>query len=394
MKRRYLSAILSVAVLLSAGGYIRVHASGDLAGAAPSLLSRNLHVGATERVVSLITLGGLWPASLTESSSDFIASEAAWTTSSVPGPISAIVVDHNDPESLFVVNFGIYHSGDGGFTWTARNDGLPELPTWGVMVMHPTNSDILYTLADSEVYRTLNGAQTWHPLNTPDGTKVGLAVCPASPDSLYMWSRSRIYYTEDLGESWEVIREPVSGQSFLEVAVDPQSPNTVYYGTYVGGVFKTSDGGATWEQVLPNYGEIVEISIDSTDSQIVYVMTLERPAPFYGGTHVYRSNNGGHDWSTVDSGLPIYPNGDLFKVIHIVTDPSSEDVFAQVEDQGIWHGTKTGDSWSPTGLPQYNMVTQRCHHPAEQTFASCNYWEVAMELEELEMLLQEDEYLR
>ena len=97
---------------------------------------------------------------------------------------------------------------------------------------------------------------------------------------------------------------PEGGQ-ICTLAIDPMVPQTLYAGTGQGGVFKSTNGGRTWNSIntglpkyinpgLPNYYEVSSLAIDPTTSQTIYAST--------GGAGIFKSINGGSDWSPINMG--------------------------------------------------------------------------------------------
>ena len=87
------------------------------------------------------------------------------------------------------------------------------------------------------------------------------------------------------------------GGWIVALAIDPVTPATLYAGTYLGGVFKSTDGGGSWSAVnigLPNDSYLSALAVDP-----------QTPTTLYAGTAhgVFKSTNGGGSWSAVNTGL-------------------------------------------------------------------------------------------
>src|SRR6266571_6412193 len=197
---------------------------------------------------------------------------------------------------------GVYKSADGGKTWT--NMGLKDTRSIGRVVIHPTNPEIVYVAAlgplwgtnvERGVYKTTDGGKSWSKILFVDDTTgfVDLEMDPANPEVLHAaaWHRLRwggghmqgvgkgsaLYKTTDGGKSWTKLTDPAlknglptDGLGRIGLAVSAKDPKVVYaviqvdrgvtdplQGRY-GGVFRSSDAGATWAQVndlqaIPHY---------------------------------------------------------------------------------------------------------------------------------------------
>jgi photosystem II stability/assembly factor-like uncharacterized protein len=182
---------------------------------------------------------------------------------------------------------GIYKSTDGGLTWTLK--GLEETQTIGRIVIHPTNPDIVYVAALGRI---------WGP-NPERG----------------------LYKTTDGGESWELTKFISDKAGFVDVAMHPSDPNTLFAASWErvrgpyflksGGpgsaLWKTTDGGDNWTKVegggFPEtmLGRI-GIAISMSNPDIMYTMVeadtgqghTSRPSG------LYRSEDGGNTWEKTD----------------------------------------------------------------------------------------------
>ncbi len=196
---------------------------------------------------------------------------------------------------------GVYKSTDGGDTWTHM--GLEETHTIPRTVIHPTNPDVLYVAASGNewtdnpergIYKTTDGGQTWEHIFYRDERTgvIDLVMDPRAPDTLY-------------AATWQRIRKKWN---------DPRNEDG-YDGS---GVFKSTDGGATWNPInngLPEGQHRGRIGLDVARSNpdVVYAFidsyeTAREPDPddtdAYGrpagpvirGATVYRSDDGGENW--------------------------------------------------------------------------------------------------
>jgi photosystem II stability/assembly factor-like uncharacterized protein len=184
------------------------------------------------------------------------------------------------------------------------------------------------------VWKTIDGGRVWEPVfdSQPVASIGALAVAPSAPDVVYAGSGEStlrdsagygngMYKSTDAGKTWTHIGLDDT-QHIGKIAVHPANPNIVfvaaighlYAASPERGVFRSRDGGKTWQKVLykdENVGAI-EVTIDPADPQVVYagLWNTRRPpwytyAPTNGpGGGIYKSVDGGTTWKQLTNGLP------------------------------------------------------------------------------------------
>jgi photosystem II stability/assembly factor-like uncharacterized protein len=161
----------------------------------------------------------------------------------------------------------------------------------------------------SEFYRSKNGGETWQhfPMN-PDGASVGIPIAvtasPADADTVYLNSYiGGVFKSTDGGETWHIASEGYTGAQTSEVAIDPAHPELVYA---VGrqGLAKSTTGGSSWTYLSQNeFTEAASLSVNPNGAQDV-LLSLR----FNGA--IFRSTDGGRGWRRVLCAVPNcrYPN--------------------------------------------------------------------------------------
>ncbi|HEX3646654.1 MAG TPA: hypothetical protein VHT95_13660, partial [Vicinamibacterales bacterium] len=184
------------------------------------------------------------------------------------------------------------------------------------------------------VWKTTNAGRTWLPIfdSQPIASIGAISVAPSDPNIVYVGTgeadmRSQISYgngiykSTDAGKTWRHIGLD-STRQIGRVLVDPQNPDVVFvaalghvYGANPDrGVYRTRDGGATWQKVLFKNNDVgaIDLNFDPTTSQTIYaaLWNTRRPPwsiypPSYGpGSGIYKSTDGGATWQPLTTGLP------------------------------------------------------------------------------------------
>jgi photosystem II stability/assembly factor-like uncharacterized protein len=229
---------------------------------------------------------------------------------------------------------------------------------------------------DGGVWKTTDAGATWQPVfdGQPIASIGALAVAPSNPNVLYagtgesdirsaLSSGDGVYKSTDGGHTWKNIGLRDSRQ-ISRIVVDPYNPDIVYVGALghaygpngERGVFKSSDGGATWQHVLdkgPQVG-ISDLAIATASPNVLFAGTwsTHRPpwstyAPLQSpGGGIYRSTDSGATWTQLTgNGLP---EGDWGRVGIAVT-ANGRRVYALIEAgkrSGLYRSDDGGNNWA------------------------------------------------
>jgi len=248
---------------------------------------------------------------------------------------------------------------------TVAITGIPGEPN--VFYMAPNNGG---------VWKSTDAGQTWTPIfdDQPTGSIGALAVAPSNPDILYVGSGEGlrrpdlsvgdgIYKSIDGGRSWQHLGLR-DAQQIGSILVDPKDPNRVFaaalghpYGPNTErGIFRSLDGGVTWEKVLfkdDNTGGI-DLAFDPRSSQTIYaVMWASRRPPWTtggayetAGSGLYKSTDGGTTWRELTKGLPSGKDLGRIGIAIAPSDPSR--MYAMVQSTnagGVYRSNDAGESW-------------------------------------------------
>lgn len=255
--------------------------------------------------------------------------------------------------------------------WRRAETALAGHDVW-VVAHQPGNPEVRYAGAYGDsLYRSLDAGQTWHPIGDGEALRYvrAIAFSLQHADTLYVGTEpANIYKSTDGGDTWRdlgIRRLPGSERWFLPYspragavrtfAVHRADPDLIYAGVEQGGVLKSADAGDTWTTLRDGvHPDVHTLAVHPEDPQVVFAAT---------GGGVYRTQDGGQSWEHL---INDYTRG---VAIHPIV---PEIVFAgparRVGHEGrILASADGGDTWTLTAcgleIPMLNMVESFVMHP-------------------------------
>ncbi|MHB2153789.1 WD40/YVTN/BNR-like repeat-containing protein [Calditrichota bacterium GD2] len=225
------------------------------------------------------------------------------------------------------------------------------------LIVHPQNADIWWAGAvGGGVWKTEDAGAHWRPLTDymPVISISALAICLTQPDVLYAGTGEGfgnydhvigdgIFKTNDGGETWQQLVSTAGNSDFRFVnrlAVHPLHPDTVLAATN-SGVFRSLDGGATWEQVLNVGNRAQQIVANPLNFNSLYVAI--------NGGGIYKSTDMGETWQKISSVF-----GDHYRVEMAISEADTNYLYAATVNSGgqlaaFYLSTDAGNSWNNLG---------------------------------------------
>ena len=249
----------------------------------------------------------------------------------------------------------------------------------------PGQPNIYYVgAASGGIWKTIDGGVHWEPIfdSQPVSSIGALAIAPSNPNIVWAgtgepWIRSHIsvgqgiYKSTDSGKTWTLMGLEKTGR-ISRVVIDPKNPDVVLvaalghaYGPQPErGVFRTTDGGKTWDRVLftdENSG-CAHLEMDPTNSKILYAGMWPLEIHTWGresggpGSGLFKSTDGGVTWKRLSgNGLPTRMTG---KIVPAISPSNPKRIYALIEtgggvplngqetDRGIlWRSDDGGENW-------------------------------------------------
>ncbi|HEY7286123.1 MAG TPA: hypothetical protein VH497_11805 [Vicinamibacterales bacterium] len=280
---------------------------------------------------------------------------------------------------------GVWKTENYGITWTPITDGQIATGSIGAIDVSDSNPNVIYVGTGSEairsnvivgrgVYKSTDAGKTWKHVGLREVGQIGqLKVHPTNPDIAYVaaigqpfaWGAERgVYRTKDGGNTWQKVLFINDQTGAVSIAINWQNPNELYAGAWrgqrkpwtiisggpaaEGGVYKTTDGGDHWTRVANGFPDDligkVWVDIAQSNPKVVYAQVEARGAK--GG--LYRTSDGGSSWTLVNSSQSLRARPFYFNKVYV--NPRDENE-VYVTELAFHHSTDGGKTFQTMATP-------------------------------------------
>jgi photosystem II stability/assembly factor-like uncharacterized protein len=300
------------------------------------------------------------------------------------GRVEAVAGVPGEPHTFYMggTGGGVWKTDDAGAHWTPIADEFLTAGSIGALAVASSRPAVLYAGTGSAcirgnvsigrgLWKSMDGGERWQFIGLPLSGAVGdLVVHPADHDRVYVAALGNpfapnpergVYRTRDGGATWDHVLFLNDSTGAVSLAMNPANPDEVFAGMWRaerkpwtlisggadGGVYRTRDGGDTWTKLgggLPE-GVVgrVGLSISASNPRRVWAMVEAEP-----GNGLYRSDDGGESWTflTNDSRL----TGRAWYYHHVVADPTDDNT-VYVLNVRLYRSTDGGRTFDLIPVP-------------------------------------------
>ena len=278
---------------------------------------------------------------------------------------------------------GVWKTENAGVTWENLTDGFFRVGTIGAVAVAESDHNVLYvgtgeapirgvtTSQGDGVWKSEDAGKTWSHVGLPGAGQISrIRIDPRNADVAFVavqgtiWGPSAdrgIYRTRDGGKTWEHVLKVSENTGASDLAMDPNNPRVLYAamwnhgrkpwfihsGGEDGGIFKTTDGGDTWQKLeggLPKMIGKIGVSIAASNPDRVYAIIEAEPEK--GG--LYRSDDAGETWKLINGHRVLHTRAWYY--IHIAADPVDEDT-VWVLNVPLMKSIDGGKTWEKISTP-------------------------------------------
>jgi len=265
------------------------------------------------------------------------------------------------PDTLYAASTdGMFKSTNASADWAMLYPPqYPQNPIRAFLI-HPTEPNLLFAGGPANEWISTNSGQTWQQLNIPHGVGIAdLAVDPSNPDIVYSLSNTMeygngIYKSEDRGWTWNCIQNDIADSTGwgTDIEVDPVDTDILYISRLCDidisskCLSKSTDGGQSWLDITPSslsIPYIKSVAVSPFNHNDVFICTKE--------DGVFKSSDGGETWNAKNNGLRIHLTDNL------EIDTANSNMFLGTYKDGIYKSTDEGESWQKISQ---NIKASRC----------------------------------
>ena len=298
------------------------------------------------------------------------------------GRVSDLAVNPANPAEYYVATAsgGLWKTTNSGVTWETPFDGEASY-SLGDVTLDPNNSKVVWVGTGENnsqrsvaygdgVYKSVDGGNTWKNVGLKNSEHIGrILIDPRDSNTVFvaaqgpLWNKGGdrgVFKTTDGGETWENVLEISEHTGVNDIVFDPKNPDVIYATSYQrrrhiwtlinGGpestVYKSVDGGKTWDKINKGLPSVdlgrIGIAVAPSNPNKLYLIVEAAE----GKSGFYRSTNGGASWhkqSDYVSGSPQYYQ-------EIIVDPKNEDrvysldTYMMVTEDGGKNFKRAGES--------------------------------------------------
>ena len=300
------------------------------------------------------------------------------------GRVTTVTGVPSEPNTFYMgsTGGGVWKTVDAGHTWTNVSDGFFKVASMGAVEVSLSDPKVVYAGTGSSkirsnvsigrgIYKSTDAGKTWSFIGLRDTGQIAtVRVHPTNPDIVFVAALGNpfaankdrgIYRSNDGGKTWKNVLFVSDEVGAADVEIQPGHPSvlfacmwrgqrkpwTIVSGGREGGIYKSTDGGDTWNKLaggLPHelFGR-ANVAISNAKPERIYALIEAKP-----GSGLYRSEDGGATWTLVNGSASIITRPFYYTTVGV--DPNNADV-VYVGDESWYRSADGGKTFRRAGAP-------------------------------------------
>ena len=300
------------------------------------------------------------------------------------GRVTAVTGVASQPYTFYMgsTGGGVWKTADAGHTWKNISDPYFAVASLGAVEVAPSNADIVYAGTGSSkirsnvsigrgIYKSNDAGSTWKWSGLRDAGQIAtIRVDPADPDLVYVAALGDpfapnpdrgVFRSKDGGKTWQKILYLTDQLGAADLELQPGNPKVVFAcmwhgerkpwtiisGAHAGGIYKSTDGGDTWQKLaggLPHdlFGR-ANVAISAAKPNRIYALIEAKP-----GAGLYRSEDAGGTWTLVNGQASLITRPFYYDTLGV--DPNDADVVF-VGDENWFRSSDGGKTFRRAAAP-------------------------------------------
>jgi photosystem II stability/assembly factor-like uncharacterized protein len=301
------------------------------------------------------------------------------------GRVTAVTGVPTNPYTFYMgsTGGGVWKSTNAGGSWTNVTDDHVEVGSIGAIAVADSDANVVFVGTGSAcargnvsvgngVYKSTDAGKSWTHVGLPQAGQIGrVRVHPANPDLVYVAALGHIFgpneergvfRSKDGGGTWEKVLFVSARTGAVDLSMNPSNPRELYAamwtaerkpwtlvdGSEEGGLYHTVDGGDNWEKVsdgIPQ-GLVGRIGVSISPANPERVFALVTAKDDEGG--LYRTDDGGESWSRITGDRRLRARGWYYT--HVVADPQDENT-VYIMNNGFYKSVDGGKTFESIRTP-------------------------------------------
>jgi photosystem II stability/assembly factor-like uncharacterized protein len=301
------------------------------------------------------------------------------------GRVTAVTGVRGEPNVYYMgaTGGGVWKTENAGATWENLSDGFFNVGTIGTVAVAESDHNVVYvgtgeapirgvtTSHGDGVYKSTDAGRTWTHIGLEKSGQIAkIEVHPTNPDVAWaavqgqIWGPNEergVFRTTDGGASWQQVLKVGPRTGATDISMDPTNPRILYAamwnhgrkpwfihsGGTDGGIFKSTDGGDSWKKLEGGLPEMIgKIGVDVSASNPQRVYAIIEAEPDQGG--LWRSDDGGETWELINGHRVLHTRAWYY--IHLAADPQNENT-VWVLNTGLYKSIDGGKEWELVKTP-------------------------------------------